>query len=51
MGKIIAGLILLGGIMIIRALLTPSPNTVLIVIGSFLFIVAFVLFFKELKNL
>ena len=50
MGKLIAAFIVIGGILIIRAMITPTPDPVLITIGLFFFIIAFILFFKEIKK-
>jgi len=50
MGKFLAGLIVAGGCILIRAFMYPSPPTSLIIFGLLFFIVALVLFLKEFNN-
>lgn len=51
MGKYLAGLIVAGGCILIRALMYPSPPISLITLGLLFIIVAMALFIKEIKNI
>jgi hypothetical protein len=50
-GKIFAVIAFIGGCLIVRSLMSTTPNTYLLYSGIFVFLVAIVLFFREITKI
>ena len=51
MGKFIAGMVFVGGLVVIRSLLTPTINMPILITGLIILLVAVGLFVKEISNI